>query len=459
MTRINRSGSSHNSQQLDAVHHTQDKGVGPQKQPAKPATQPTAPPPTQKNFQVASPSDLVAGRNVIANIHQAKLSARQSTQSGVSAQNAQLQRAATNNAVAPPVTASGRVSHADNQTKFNRPLRTNRAPGDPDRNREVNRQRVETHEGHVVYPARVRNGAHFLDKQNKNPKPVRAGALDIDFTVKKRRMADENGVKHIYVYARQKNSDGTTTGGYVRQSNFPDFKREVEEAPFRFPLAPGGDHKLYDGNGKDRGQVIDSRGVRLNFGQQKEIKGQRYYYVQDILVDHDYNPKTKKMPLSGWMHESEIPASIRPPWRTGEDVRVAPTAPTQGAAPQTRTIRIVPHEIKRSYKGLSVTRERSGGVGRKSPEDYLGQGDEAINMTFNLPGAGGKGGGLSTDTLVPGTRFYRTPSVKPMRVPLYEQGTNRRVEKTMTFVYGYVQDPVTGQKRHGWIANEALNQV
>jgi hypothetical protein len=258
------------------------------------------------------------------------------------------------------------------------------------------------------------------------------------------------------VYARRKNPDGTTTGGYVRQSNFPDFKREVTDTPFRFPLAAGGDHTLYDGNGVGRGQVIDSQGVRLNFGQQKEINGQRYYYVFDTLVDHDADPNTKRIHLSGWMHESAIPASERPRWRTGEDARVAPAAPTQGAAPQTRIVRTAPPDVRRRYEGLSVTPERRGGVGRKSPEDYLGQRDGAVNMTFNLPGAGGRGGGLSTDTLMPGTRFHRTPSVEPVRIPLFERGTNRRVDKTMTFVYGYVEDPATGLKRHGWIANDAL---
>jgi hypothetical protein len=455
MTRINRSGGAHNTHHPDSVqqHHTGTAHT--QSQHPKPAAKPAAPP-TKKNTNAASPSDLLASKNVIANRHQANLRAWQSSQGKDSGT---PRATATNNVAARQATASGKIAHAENQARFNQPLRTDRAPGDPDRNREVNRQRVHTHEGHVVYPARVRADAHFFDKQHKNPRPVGASRLDIDLTVKKRTMADENGVKHTYVYARRKNSDGTTTGGYVRRSSFPDFKREVKADPFRFPLAPGGDHTLYDGSGNKRGRVIDSRGVGLNFGQQKEIKGQRYYYVFDVMVDHDNNPKTERIHLSGWMHESAIPADVRPVWRMGADARVAPAAPTRGAPPQTRTVRSVPNQVKQQYAGLSVTPQGRGGVGRKSPQDYLGQRDGAINMAFNLPGAGGQGGGLSTDTLKPGTRFYRTPSVEPVRIPLYEQGTNRRAEKTMTFVYGYVQDPLTGHKRYGWIANDALNQL
>ena len=179
--------------------------------------------------------------------------------------------------------ASGRTTRRD-ISYYNQPFPTDRPAGDPDRNRAVNPAIVtKTPKGRFLYPVHVKGDAHFFDKDHKSRGEIKGNKIRIDFG-RQKTMVGPNGRPHRYVYARGVNEQGKPTAGYVRRSALTNFKDDIDKA-FRFPIHAG--TRMVDGMGVDRGEIGNQsvlKGVRINYGQKRDINGVQHYYAFDVGV-------------------------------------------------------------------------------------------------------------------------------------------------------------------------------
>jgi hypothetical protein len=196
-----------------------------------------------------------------------------------------------------------------------------------------------------------------------------------------------------------------------------------------FPIKRG--THLFDGKGHDRG-VIDRRGVKINYGQRKRIRGRRYVYA---FATHMWSP-SGPMAASGWIRESRLkghplvrmPTIKAPRSPNGDGARYRITG---GDPAKYGDLKVNPH----------VPRTK-----REAASDYLVRPGGMVTLLYNLPHKGG----VSTDTLPVGGTFVRARGVKAVHIHLYPPDSGKRLERSLAFVYGRVG------KRNGWIALDAL---
>lgn len=90
-------------------------------------------------------------------------------------------------------------------------------------------------------------------------------------------------------------------------------------------------------------------------------------------------------------------------------------------------------------------------------EHYCTKAGEVINLCANVPGTGGHRWGVANDVLKTGTDFYADMSIQE-HVPLWEEGEPAKLTRhTMTFVFGYIEDPgESSGRRYGWLNRAAV---
>jgi hypothetical protein len=211
----------------------------------------------------------------------------------------------------------------------------------------------------------------------------------------------------------------------------PRVLRSVADGDIRWPIH--GDTHLFDGFGNDRGVVTESS-VKINYGQRKRLHGRTVVYAWDV--------RTTGGAASGWIFEEKIVHRDRLRDRS-------PTLelPNPGHG-EYDTIWVITGGNNASFEGLKVNPD----VGHAT--DYLLRPGNVVNIVYSVPGF--HLGGFSVDTVPPGVVFRRSRGVEQIRIELYDE-SNRRVNRYMHFVYGFIHDGT--QRRYGWMAKEALAQV
>jgi hypothetical protein len=208
---------------------------------------------------------------------------------------------------------------------------------------------------------------------------------------------------------------------------------------FYFPIEKG--TRMVDGRGNDRGEV-KAGSVKLNYGQQKQINGEDYVYA--FATKAEKNGLTRS--VSGWILKSSLKGdletrinmpTVNAPRPSGDQGPHREFAITGGDRKAFGDLKVVPNSTKKNERA----------------SDYLSRGG-GTNLLYNLPGKGG----VSTDTLPRGATFHRSNSVRARAVNLYKPGSSEPVQKKMLFVYGFVKDPTTNERRYGWIAAKALGK-
>ena len=267
-----------------------------------------------------------------------------------------------------------------------------------------------------------------------------------------------------------------------RPAGFPDRYRAVNpkraaagvrgEKALHFPLKAGS-HKLYDGNGVDRGTITKSD-VKLNYAQVRTINGEKHYYAFATQIKDSNGNSTG---ASGWVKASAIEKGNDPKF-TREEIRKSqppPVSETHGkhenyeqyvvknVAPEQLTGKDGKPKYGFMENGKFVSYKVLPGHTRNesvAARDYLRRGGNVINLGFNAAG-------LSNDTFkVDGNKplvFHRAPtSVKSATVDIdlyHPKDKNHAGQKPvarMRFVYGYVE--TQGTKRWGWMALGALEK-
>jgi hypothetical protein len=211
-----------------------------------------------------------------------------------------------------------------------------------------------------------------------------------------------------------------------------------------FPIAPH--TTLIDSKGKKRDEIAASE-VRINFGGIRMMKG----------VNGKISPHVNV--FSTGLANGEVASgyasltafSVKPKM----PVVTAKRPPAGARTPYTVTggnlSKFGVTDSNGQFRSLKVNKKIT--KGGQNATDYLLRPGGYVNQTYNIPGT--KTGGIAYDSYKVGTTFYRAPSVKAVREPLYHQG-GTKVAGHLTFVYGTVSTP-TG-KRHGWMALEALKR-
>ncbi len=308
----------------------------------------------------------------------------------------------------------------------------------------------------------IKSGTEYFDEKLKVQGVLKDSEVEIDLTdVKRIETADGEILK--YVFVRNK--------GYLPASAIGPKPEEIRAGRwFHFPLKSG-EHSLYDGTGIERGQLA-ATSVRLNYGLQKDIKGETYYYAFSTKM----NLRGKPFGASGWIKASAIEAGHDPRFDQAFVQKMQmPTAAGDcftayeitGGEPEEKTGRNA--DGKAIYK-FGYADERGVFVAYKvlpkipldgkqsvAATDYLKRGDAVINLGFNPAG-------VSNDTFkVAGANrpliFYRSrekdaTSEIDLFYPQDETHDGESIAGKMIFVYGYVAAP--DGKRWGWIPLEAL---
>jgi hypothetical protein len=339
---------------------------------------------------------------------------------------------------------------------------TDRRKGDPDRYRAVNPNFVKRENGRFFYKLTVKSGTPLFDENLKAKGALTKREAEIDLTdTKTSRSANGENIRYVFV----KNK------GYAAASAIAETPEEIKNGRwFQFPLKRG-EHLLYDGTGIARGSLA-APSVKLNYGLQKEIGGEKYYYAFSTKI----KIKDATIGASGWIKASAI--------EKGNDPRFDPQFVSRMQVPTGAGDRFTRYEITGGEPEEKIVSGEGGAPryrfgyadqsgnfvaynvlpkipldGRQSVAitDYLKRGDGVINLGFNPAG-------VSNDTFrVEGANrpliFYRSsePDAAVEIDHYYPQdGTHDGTEiaAQALFVYGYVAVP--NGKRWGWIPFEAL---
>ena len=218
------------------------------------------------------------------------------------------------------------------------------------------------------------------------------------------------------------------------------------------------------------GLAADS--VRLNYGLQKKIKGETYYYAFSMKL----RINDEVIGASGWIKASVIEAGSDPQFNTDFVVKMQMPTATGDRFTDYEITGGNPQEIKGKNPN-GTTRYKFGYIGKngnfiaykilpKIPldgnqsieaTDYLKRSDAMINLGFNVAG-------VSNDTFrIDGANrlliFRRSVDKEAIAVidlfhPKDAAHDGEKVVAQMIFVYGYVA--VAGDKRWGWIPLNAL---
>lgn len=206
-----------------------------------------------------------------------------------------------------------------------------------------------------------------------------------------------------------------------------------------WPVRASADRSFYDGLGNRMGR-LESAAVRLNQGIRKRLGGRWLVYAFSVSVRMDDGTL---QPASGWIAESDLVDA-----RLLDGYVLALDDPGYGA-----------YEARwRMVAGDRARFERLYIHGRDGQRyhatDYLVRPFGLVHLTYSVPGFGL--GGHATDSFPLGTTFHRSRGVRQIEIPLYGPA-GYRSEHSLHFAYGYVYDGE--QRRYGWIAKEALEQV
>ncbi len=445
MSGINKLGGAHAGTHVTQTHQSNDGEKAKQNAPAQHHAA-TPKRPSGAGRHTAS-ENVATRRGMDVNLQKARINALLTAQAH-----------AAQNSASVPVSLPGQ--RHDGSNRYDKKPITDRTAGDPDRYRAVNPTVVSRQNGHYYFPAKVKPGTHYFDKEHKTLGRVMGSDVKIDFS-RVRMMRGADGKKHRYVYAQGL--------GYVREAaltnSLQGLKQDLKSGPaFKFELVPG-EHQLYDGFGKERGK-LDAASVKLNFGQEMEINGEKYYYVFNTILEAGVNVsgwvkasalKDKPYPLSAAEVRKLQPEPARAPFDTTYDITGGdPQAVGAGGKYRFGYVGMLNGKQQFiSYKvkpGVSLAQ-----YSNVAATDYLKRSDNIVNMGYNLAG-------LSNDTFrVDGdTRlvFHHNSKDKEatVKIPLYHPKDATHAGKQpvayMTFVYGYV-DTAAG-RRTGWMALDAL---
>lgn len=344
---------------------------------------------------------------------------------------------------------------------------TDRRKGDIDRYRAVNPNYVKKIDGRYYYLLDAKPGTHGFDGNLKDQGALTQTNVAVELTEVKRGM-NKDGKPETYVYVRDK--------GYVLRSRFPSASEIRTGKWFRFPIKDG-KHPVYDGTGIVRG-TLASDAVRLNYGQQKQINGERCYYA--FATSMIPEGATEKKGASGWIKASAIQSGNDPQYSAEVVTKMQPP-PTPGATFTRYEVTGGDPEEKigsdasgkpvlrfgyRNAAGDFIAYKVLPGValaGRASiaATDYLRRNDAVINLGFNVAG-------VSNDTyrVSSATRrliFHRASdrdatAVIDLYFPRDAAHDGLQPVGKMVFVYGYV-DENGAKQRWGWMALGALKPL
>lgn len=341
-------------------------------------------------------------------------------------------------------------------SKFDRLPFTDRKKGDPERYRALNPKYVKKESGNYYFLLKAKSNAHYFD-ENLNDKGVLIDKnVAVDLTnVKKAKSADDEKAEKFY-YVKD--------SGYIAASSLEQEFEDIKGGVWlRFPLKKG-EHQLYDGTGIARGKIT-AASVRLNYGQQKEINGESYYYVFSSKIAVG-NVKDE-MGASGWIKASAIEEGNDPQY-SAEVVEKMQPPPTPGAT-------FTKYEITGGDQQEISGKDEKGNpvykygfmqngefvsykvlpkqtVANVAATDYLKRSDDVVNLGFNVAG-------VSNDTfrIKSANRplIFNRSSDKDAtaNIDLYfpKDATHDGEQSIgkMIFVYGYVETP--SGNRWGWI--------
>lgn len=346
-------------------------------------------------------------------------------------------------------------------SKFDQLPFTDRKKGDPERYRALNPKYVKKENGNYYFLLKANANAHYFD-ENLNDKGVLTDRnIAVDLTnIKKAKAADGEKVEK-YFYVKDL--------GYMPESSLEQKFETIKGGIWlRFPLKKG-EHQLYDGTGIERGKIT-ADSVRLNYGQQKQINGESFYYVFSSKIAMQ-NAKDQ-MGASGWMKASAIEDGNDPQY-SAEVVEKMQPPPTPGAT-------FTKYEITGGNQQEISGKDKNGNpvykygfmrngefvsykvlpkqtVANVAATDYLKRSDDVVNLGFNVAG-------VSNDTFrINGANrplIFNRSSDKDAtaNIDLYfpKDATHDGEQSIgkMIFVYGYVETP--GGNRWGWMALDAL---
>lgn len=340
---------------------------------------------------------------------------------------------------------------------------TDRKKGDPDRYRAVNPKYVKRENGRYFFDLEVRTGTHYFD-ENLNDKGVLANTnVAVDLTDTKRmQSSDDKPVKYVYVKDE----------GYIAAAALVQTSSDIKAGKwFRFPVKDG-EHYIYDGSGIERGKLaVDS--VKLNYGLEKEIKGEIYYYAFSTKMTIG----RENVGASGWIKASVI--------RNGEDPQFDESFVKEMQMPTAANDIFTEYEITGGEPRQIIGKDENGVTKYKfgyadingnfiaykvlpkilldgnqsiASTDYLKRGDDVINLGFNVAGVSSdtfRIDGLNNRSLI----FYRSSerdatAVIDLFYPKDATRDGEKIVEKMIFVYGYVA--VGDEKRWGWLPLDAL---
>ncbi len=339
---------------------------------------------------------------------------------------------------------------------------TDRKKGDPDRYRAVNPKYVKRENGRYYFALNVKGDTHYFDENLKDKGILLETNVNVDLT--ERRTAKANNNKTLkYVYVKDK--------GYILSDALMRTSSEIKAGRwFSFPIKAG-EHNLYDGTGIMRGRLA-ADSVRLNYGLQKKIKGEIYYYAFSTKL----TIKNETIGVSGWIKASAIEA--------GNDPQFDADFVKKMQMPTRANDIFTEYEITGGNPQETVGKDENGAVKYKfgysaktgdfiaykvlpqipldgnqsiASTDYLKRSDAVINLGFNVAG-------VSNDTFrIDGANrpliFYRSSekdatAVIDLFYPKDAAHDGEKIVEKMIFVYGY--DAANGDKRWGWIPLDAL---
>ncbi len=339
---------------------------------------------------------------------------------------------------------------------------TDRKKGDPDRYRAVNPKHVKRENGRYYYALNAKAETHYFDENLKDKGVLPESIVNIDLTqIKTVKANNDKTLKYVYVKDK----------GYILSGALMQTSSEIKAGRwFYFPIKSG-KHNLYDGAGIVRGKLATDS-VRLNYGLQKKIKGETYYYAFSTKL----KIKNEIIGASGWIKASAIEAGSDPRFVTNFVKKMQmPTAANDtfteyeitGGNPQEISGKDANGVVKFkfgyadkngnfiAYKVLpKIPLDGNQSI---AATDYLKRSDDVVNLGFNVAG-------VSNDTFrINGANrpliFYRSSekdaaAVIDLFYPKDAVHDGEKVVAQMIFVYGYVA--IENDKRWGWIPLDAL---
>ncbi|MCA1639687.1 MAG: hypothetical protein LC768_15375 [Acidobacteria bacterium] len=339
---------------------------------------------------------------------------------------------------------------------------TDRRKGDPDRYRAVNPKYVKRENGHYYFALNVKAYTHYFDENLKDKGVLPELNVNVDLTRTKTAKASDDKMRK-YIYVKDK--------GYILSGALMQSSDEIKAGRwFSFPIKAG-EHNLYDGTGIVRGKLAADL-VRLNYGLQKEIKGETYYYAFSTKL----KIRNEIIGASGWIKASAIEAGNDPQFDTDFVKKMQmPTAANDTFAEYEITGGNPQEAMGRDANGAAKYKfgyaNKNGNFiaykvlpkipldGNQSiaSTDYLKRSDAVINLGFNVAG-------VSNDTFrIDGANrpliFHRSSegdatALIDLFYPKDAVHDGEKVVAQMIFVYGYVG--VADDKRWGWIPLDAL---